>query len=84
MKCSASVTFEFGVKQPLTHKIALIEAGSPHTVAARALREARKVLKPSNWASLVVVLERLDEDGSRKRLDRAESASSASEVPETV
>lgn len=62
MRCAASVTFEFDVKPCLTTKIPLIEAGSPHTIAARALRLAKKELKPSRWRSLVVVLERVDAD----------------------
>lgn len=62
MRCSVSVTFEFDVKPCLTAKIPLIEAGTPHTIASRALRQAKKELKPSRWRSLVVVLERIDED----------------------
>ena len=75
MKCRAGVTFEFALRPPLTLNIDCLEAGTPQTIASRALRQARKTLKPIKWSSLVVVLERLNEDGTIPRLDRPESGS---------
>ena len=51
-----SVTFEFnGDREPLCHR-GTVKATQIATCCARATREAQKVLKPQNWASVVCVL----------------------------
>lgn len=55
MKCQYSVTFEFETRPPLTHR-ATVEAGEPHVCASRAIKEAKRALRPINWTSLVCVL----------------------------
>jgi hypothetical protein len=57
MKCRVAVTFEYETRAPETLRMDL-EAGGPQTMAARAIREARKQIKPRGWASIVVLLER--------------------------
>lgn len=78
MKCKASVTFEYLLRPPQTHKIPSIEASAPGTIARRALNEAKTALKPNSWCSLVVVLERLDstdsEDFVEAESENAETA----------
>jgi hypothetical protein len=59
MKCRVYVTFEYDIRQPKTATYEL-EAGGPQTIAARAIRLARKDLKPVSWRSAVVLLDRLD------------------------
>jgi hypothetical protein len=55
-----SVTFEFDLRPPLTHK-GTVSGGQPHVCVARATKAAHKALRPVNWSSLVcVLLERLD------------------------
>ena len=74
MKCKASVTFEYATRAPETHRIAALEATGPQTIANRAIREAKRELRPVWWTSLVVVLERLDEEraGATEDTDEAE------------
>jgi hypothetical protein len=60
MRCNVSVTFEFTTRAPQTAKVMDVEAGGVQTIAARAVREARKTLKPINWTSAVILVERLD------------------------
>lgn len=61
MKCDVAVTFEFDTRAPQTTTILDVEAGGAHTIAQRAIREARKTLKPVKWSSAVVVLFRKDD-----------------------
>jgi hypothetical protein len=56
-----SVTFEFETRPPVTHKMPNIEGGQPWTVARRAVVEAQKVLRPINWISAVVLLDRWED-----------------------
>lgn len=88
MKCRAGITFEFALRQPITLNIDCVEAGSPHTIAGRALKQAKKTLKPVNWCSAVVVLERLSADGTLPRLDGPEleagEIQNVSPAPESV
>ena len=64
MKCRATVTFEFhdGRRPAQEHRIAVLEAYGPQTHARMAITEARTQLKPINWSSIVLLLERLDEN----------------------
>ena len=73
MKCKATVTFEYPLRAPDTHRTPVIEAGGVHTIAARAVRSARVALKPISWSSMVVLLERIEVPGE------ADSASPTSE-----
>lgn len=64
-----AVTFEFDTRPPLTHR-GTVKAWAASTCAARATKEAQKVLGPINWSSMVcVLLERLDDDASEVRED---------------
>jgi len=66
MKCKYAVTFEFETRAPETHR-GTVEAGQPHVCVSRAVKEAKKVLRPINWTSLVcVLLERAGEEDSGK------------------
>jgi hypothetical protein len=60
MRCRATVTFEYVTRAPETHRIEVLEATGPQTIANRAIREAKREVRPVYWASLVCVLERLD------------------------
>lgn len=61
MKVMYSVTYEFAVRPPLTHR-GEIEAWAESTCTARAVKAAKQALRPVNWTSMVcVLLERLDE-----------------------
>ena len=64
MKCRATVTFEFseGRRPILEHRMAELEAYGPQTLARIAIAEARKHLKPIAWTSIVLLLERLDDN----------------------
>jgi hypothetical protein len=74
VKVRYSVTFEFLTLPPATHR-GIVDGSSPATCAARAAREARKALRPRNWASLVVcLLERLDAAGEAEAPDAEEAA----------
>jgi hypothetical protein len=62
VKVRYSVTFEFEMRSPVTHR-GTVAGSSGATCVARAGRLAQKALKPVNWSSMVVVLlERLDTD----------------------
>jgi hypothetical protein len=58
MKCRARVTFEYALRQPDLHTVE-VEAGQPSTIAARAIRAAKKALRPVGWTSIVCLIERL-------------------------
>jgi hypothetical protein len=60
MRCRASVTFEYATRAPETHRTDVLEATGPQTIANRAIREARRKIRPVYWTSLVCVLERMD------------------------
>lgn len=65
MKCKYAVTFEFIVKLPVTIR-GEMEAINPHTIATRAIREAKtlaKITKQStvNWSSISILIDRYDE-----------------------
>ena len=61
MKVRYSVTFEFELRPPVTHR-GVVEAGQTHTCVSRATKLAQKALRPVNWTSCVCVLvERLDQ-----------------------
>ena len=55
MKAQCEVTFEFQLKAPLTWK-GTIEGIAASTVISRAVRVAKKELRPNNWSSLIVVI----------------------------
>ena len=75
MKCRATVTFEFreGRRPVLEHRIVELEAYGPQTLARIAIAEARKLLKPINWTSIVLLLERLDDNDEDELTEPAES-----------
>ena len=50
-----AVTFEFDTRPPLTHR-GTVAALAEGTCASRAIKEAKRVLRPVNWSSLVCVL----------------------------
>ncbi len=57
-RMSIAVTFEFEHLPPKTHRC-VVEGAAVDTCVARAIRMARKALKPQGWTSAcVVVLER--------------------------
>lgn len=59
MRIRYAVTFEFPERPPATHR-GLVEASSEATCVARGIREAKKVLLPRNWSSMVcLIVERL-------------------------
>lgn len=60
MKCRAEVTFEFATRAPQTHRIDVLEATGPQTIANRAIREAKRQLRPIYWTSMVCLIERFD------------------------
>ena len=60
MRCRAEVTFEYATRAPQTHHVDVMEAGGPQTIAARAIREAKRQLRPIYWTSIVCLIERLD------------------------
>lgn len=76
MRCRAEVTFEYATRAPQTHKIATLEATGPQTIANRAIREAKRQLRPIYWTSMVCVIERLDP------ADSADAAEEGAEEPE--
>lgn len=60
MRVRYSVTFEFDVQAPITHR-GTVAASSMPTCFARAAREAIKASPGLRWSSMVIVLlERLD------------------------
>ncbi len=60
MKCRFSITFEHNVNKPLT-ATGVASAASPSTIAARALREAKKQFKGKHWDSIVIYLEKVED-----------------------
>jgi len=63
LKLKYSVTFEFDTRPPLTHR-GIVEGASADACARRAVREARRLLKPVAWSSFVfVALERMPASG---------------------
>ncbi len=77
MKCKVSVTFEYSTRQPDTVRIPMVEASGPQTIAARAVREAKRQARPINWSSVVVLVDRLDAteaDAGEDNEDEAELA----------
>ena len=66
MKVRYAVTFEFDTKAPMTHR-GTIAASQVPTCFARAVRDAKKALRPGSWSSCVcVLLERLSDDTAEK------------------
>lgn len=55
MTVNYSVTFEFESRAPVTHTGTVL-ASTPATCVARAVRQAQKALRPTNWSSVVCVL----------------------------
>jgi hypothetical protein len=55
MKAKVSVTFEFTMRPPLTWRGEFTATGA-QTIVSRAVRDAKRALKPNNWQSLVVVI----------------------------
>lgn len=58
MKIRYSVTFEFDSRAPMTHR-GTVEAGSVHVCMGKAVKQAKKALQPTNWTSLVCILDKL-------------------------
>lgn len=56
MRYRASVTFESDTQPPRVYRGEIV-AGSAHTAASRALREARKEHKGVRYTSIAMVLE---------------------------
>lgn len=52
-----AVTFEFETRAPETHRWT-VRASSASTAMGRAATAARKALRPVNWSSVCVLLER--------------------------
>jgi len=63
MKAKCSVTFEFLINPSLTWRGEL-SATAASTIVSRAVRLAKKELKPNNWSSLVVVI--LERDNTKE------------------
>lgn len=61
MTCDAAVTFEYATRAPETVRLKNVTAGQAQTVAAKAVRAARREIRPVSWVSAVVVLTRHDE-----------------------
>lgn len=59
MQCNAKVTFEFMTSAPETVEIKDIKATSVGTVAARALKAAKKLKSGKSWSSIVLLIERI-------------------------
>ena len=57
MKCKYSVTFEYDLLPPKTHK-GEASAWAVPTIARTAVQQAKSKLKPKGWVSMVCVLER--------------------------
>ena len=61
MTVNYSVTFEFDLRPPVTHRGTVV-AAKVSTCVFRATRDAQKVLRPQGWSSMVcVLLERVQE-----------------------
>lgn len=79
MRVSYSVTFEFDLRAPLTHR-GVVEAGSPHVCMGKATKAAWRALRPRGWSSVVcVLLERLDQGGKDEEEEDAADAEEESE-----
>jgi hypothetical protein len=50
-----SVTYEFATRRPETHA-GTVEGTTPAVRAARAIRQAHKVIRPINYISVVVLV----------------------------
>jgi hypothetical protein len=62
MRVRYAVTFEFGLRPPLTH-CGEVSGTTLGALVGRAVRESQRVVHPQRWASLnCVLLERLDLD----------------------
>lgn len=60
LACTASITFEFETRAPVTHRIKTpLVAWEVQTIFTRAVMEAKAALKPIGWCSVVCVLERV-------------------------
>ena len=70
---SYAVTFEFETRPPLTHR-GTVSAGAEHTGASRAIKEARRVLRPINWTSMVCLLLDRAPEASGERDDEVEES----------
>jgi hypothetical protein len=69
MTVKYSVTFEFPMRPPLTHR-GIVEAGQVHVCMARATKEAKRLLRPVAWSSVVcVLLERVGESKETEELE---------------
>jgi arginase family enzyme len=55
MQATVSVTFEYDRRPPVTWR-GTVEAGGVQTLAARAVRDAKRALRPVNWQSIVIVI----------------------------
>ncbi len=66
-----SVTFEFDLRPPLTHR-GTVSGGRAATCVARATREAQEALRPVNWSSMVCVLLERTETEDRQESDAIE------------
>lgn len=66
MKVRYSVTFEFDVQPPVTHKGTVVAASMP-TCFARAARDAAKAHPGLRWTSMVIVL--LERVEAEQRVD---------------
>ena len=74
MTCAYAVTFEFDTRPPLTLR-GTVPGSSGATCAARAMREAQRVLRPVKWTSCVcVLLGRADEATAEPTTDEAAAA----------
>ena len=56
----ASVSFEYDLRPVQTTIRTELVAGGPQIAARVAVKQAKQELRPINWRSMVVVLERLD------------------------
>lgn len=79
MTCNYSVTFEYELRPPQTHR-GTVSGGKTWTLVQRATKEAQKALKPVGWSSCLCVLldraEQSDLEGGRVILDEGEDVDS--------
>jgi len=62
MRFRYAVTYEFPTRAPVTHRGTVLGSEAPQ-IAARAIRTAKKSLRPKAWSSVVcVLLERLPDE----------------------
>ena len=62
VEVSYVVTFEFDTRAPLTHR-GRVWGSSPASFASRAIKEAKRALRPVNWMSVVCVVDKRLFDG---------------------